>query len=502
MKNLFIFCCLILFGKGYTQQPVADVDFPVSGGRFIYDPISKGMLLIGGQNILPDSVKTNVWKWDRKKWSKIVLPGPGSRDFFMGGMNTKTGVIHLFGGMDGSSNSKADMWTFNGKAWISLAINPIGTRDHHNMAFAENLDAFVLYGGNHNGYPNYDSATWLFSNGQFKKLDIPGPGARWHHGMVYDKDRQKIVLYGGGEKPDEHWEFDGVRWSKIVTKENPGKKFYQQMVYHEDLKLTILHGGWVDQNPRNPVNHETPITWSWDGKTWKKIASANIFAVSMGYDPLRKVVWAYGHSGPSNDSDWLLCELKDNKWIIVQNYGKLNTAEFIKSRVEQNPEDMAALEKYADILQWQTKQYAEAEQAYKRLVKAYPQKNNLLIELSLVLAMQGKVEEADEFLKDAINAGVVNKYTYLRLAGLLAQQKKYNASIKYQLKALETEPKGNEFFQVACNYSMLGNKDKAFEALYRAVALGYSAKKDYENDTDLKPLQSDRRWTQLLEKLK
>jgi hypothetical protein len=33
--------------------------------------------------------------------------------------------------------------------------------------------------------------------------------------MVYDKHRKKVVLYGGGQKPDEHWEFDGNIGQKL-----------------------------------------------------------------------------------------------------------------------------------------------------------------------------------------------------------------------------------------------------------------------------------------------
>jgi hypothetical protein len=49
------------------------------------------------------------------------------------------------------------------------------------------------------------------------------------------------------------------------------------MAYNEDLKITVLHGGWINQDPRDPVNSEPRTTWTWDGKDWKQIAREKHF---------------------------------------------------------------------------------------------------------------------------------------------------------------------------------------------------------------------------------
>jgi hypothetical protein len=44
------------------------------------------------------------------------------------------------------------------------------------MDYIDHLDAFLVYGGNINGYPNYDTTTWICKDQNFTRLDVPGPG--------------------------------------------------------------------------------------------------------------------------------------------------------------------------------------------------------------------------------------------------------------------------------------------------------------------------------------
>ena len=497
-----LFCCLCAVVTAYSQQaPTTIFPPPVQGASFVYHPPSKALLLIGGSAIIPDSSKSNVWKWNGIKWTEIEAFGPGSRDFFKGGLNTKTGQLNFFAGMNAFQKPQKALWSFDGKKWSKELANDIGTRDHHNMVYMDHLDAFLVYGGNNNGYPHMDSTTWLLKDGKFSALQIPSPGVRYHYGLVYDKYRKKVLLYGGGEKPDEHWEFDGKKWTRITLPESPGRRLYHSMVYNEDSKMVILHGGWVNQNPRDPINSQTPTTWAWDGRTWKKIAEERIFPIAMGYDQHRKVVVAFGRTELSSDSEMGLWELKQEKWTKIATYGKWNTVEYIKQWVQQHPDDALALAKYADILQWQTKQFAEAELVYKKLTKIYPEKTNIFLDLAIVLAMQNKVAEADEYIAKLSQAGLMNRPAYLRLAGLLRMEQKYLPSIKYQEIALKMAPAGVDFYNLASAYARSGNPDRAFDALNKAIENGFNAKGQFENDTDLESLKADTRWKVLLDKL-
>lgn len=51
-------------------------------------------------------------------------------------------------------------------------------------------------------------------------------------------------------------------------------------------------------------------------------------------------------------------------------------------------------------------------------------------------------------------------------------------------------------------YALIGEKDKAFDNLNKAVDHGYSSKEEFENEKDLATLKSDVRWNALMEKMK
>ena len=505
MKTFFCTCYLLLSIGLFCQKINSETSFPpsVESASFVYHPESEALLLIGGVSAIPDSIRSDVWKWDGKSWVKINAMGPGGRNFFPGVLNTKTGTIYSYAGMKAVGDvPMKDMWSFNGKNWSPLTTDDIGTHDHHNMVYMGHLDAFLVYGGNNNGYPNFDTVTWLLKDGKFSALRIPGPGPRWHYGLVYDRERKKVILYGGGEKPDEHWEFDGTKWTKIMTTVNPGKRLYHQMVYDDDLKLVILHGGMINQNPRDPVHDSIPTTWAWNGRSWKKIAQDPVFAMAMGYDLQRKKVVIYGKTSRTDNSNIGVWELTKDKWMQIADYGKWNMVDYVRQWTEQHPDDMQALMKYADILEWRTKEFAKAETAYKTLLATYPVDKGMLTALIYVLSAQGKIEEANEYLLKLNELGTLNKNVYARLAGRLRQERKYREAIVYYNKLLETDLKGENYYNLASVYALLNEKEKAFDNLVKAIENGYNSKKKFEEDADLASLKIDRRFQDLLLRLK
>ncbi len=310
--------------------------------QLIYHPASKGLLLIDGYQIHPDSPTNNVWKWDGKEWKILKAKGPGSRSLSSGKLNTRTGVIWMFGGVGRGNygNMKNDTWGFDGKQWSQIQTNNIGTRDHHQMIYADHLDAFVLYGGQ-NEDRKEDTLTWVLKNNMYKSMAIPGPGGRAHYGLSYDPTRMKVVLYGGIQNRKtmyDLWEFDGSSWIQIPA--SIGPRSGHSMVYDDDLKMVVLHGGQgykiVDKSIDTSGRQWTYLddTWGWDGSRWIKIADGGpaTFLGSLGYDPLRKVVVAYGGAGLNNTMTSALWELKAGKWNKVSDNGRW---EWVKDRFEK-----------------------------------------------------------------------------------------------------------------------------------------------------------------------
>jgi SagB-type dehydrogenase family enzyme len=90
----------------------------------------------------------------------------------------------------------------------------------------------------------------------------------------------------------------------------------------------------------------------------------------------------------------------------------------------------------------------------------------------------------------------------VRQAETLLVEKKYEEALNIYEKAFKSgEYHFNDYYNVACAHALLGNPDKAFQSLDRAVEVGYLDIKWLMKDTDLESLRSDDRWKALLTNL-
>jgi hypothetical protein len=327
VKNFLFVAAIFAFTASYSQSK--NMPDGRESAHFFFDPRTKSLLLFDGYQIHLDSTENDVWRWDGLWWSQITAYGPGSRSLSAAAQNSRSNNVYLFAGL-GKGNyedMKSDLWEFDGEKWKLLSINPIGTRDHHEMVYADHMDSFIVYGGL-DSRRVYDSTTWVLKNNRFTPHIIPGPGARYHFAMAYDKARKVVVLYGGGKenRRDELWEFDGTKWSKIIQENNPGKKIWHSMIYDENRKTVLLHGG-----------DSSGMTWSWNGKEWKVVAQNGPMGllIALGYDANRKTVVAYGGGGENNTLLSELWELQSQKWTRVSENGRWQWIEGKLKKLEQ-----------------------------------------------------------------------------------------------------------------------------------------------------------------------
>lgn len=303
------------FLKDATGQQHNDAPDARGRAHLIYHPASKAMLLFDGYLNHPDSTRNNVWKWDGNKWEEIVAYGPGSRIVNAAALNNKTGDIEFFAGWgkEAINDKKNDLWSFDGMAWKKLTADTIGTRDHHKMIYMDHMDAFLVYGGFDFNFKN-DTATWLLKDGHFTVIPGKSPGACGNFALTYDPYRKRAILFSRNflhsDKPADLWEFDGNKWEEIKVPDIGVTSTYN-MVYNNDLKMAIV------QNAKGE-------TWGWDGRKMTKIAEGGPaeFGVALGYDPVRKVIGAYGGYGPQRTAVSSLWELQNGKWKKIVDNGR------------------------------------------------------------------------------------------------------------------------------------------------------------------------------------
>jgi len=87
----------------------------------------------------------------------------------------------------------------------------------------------------------------------------------------------------------------------------------------------------------------------------------------------------------------------------------------------------------------------------------------------------------------------------LRLSGKLAEAEQ--RIVKYELGG-DKRTVSVMYYNLACSYALANNADGAFKFLDKALAFGYNSKDQYENDTDLVSIRTDKRWKDLTAKLK
>jgi len=85
------------------------------------------------------------------------------------------------------------------------------------------------------------------------------------------------------------------------------------------------------------------------------------------------------------------------------------------------------------------------------------------------------------------------------LAGNLAKTGEYARALQLDRRLTRLQPERPiPWYNLACTYALLGMTDLAFQALERAIDLGYRHFRHMAKDPDLKALRNDPRFTELI----
>lgn len=193
---------------------------------------------------------------------------------------------------------------------------------------------------------------------------------------------------------------------------------------------------------------------------------------------------------------------QDGKEILAALYGNdfAKNASLLKQWLQRHPFDEDAFVSYISSLR-RSKQITEAEREIKAKETKLPTSIDMKMEVALVMYEMNQGEEAEKYVLSQLSPVPQQRFHYTQLANQLYQMKKYAESAAIYDAALKIQPGGPEYYNMACSWSLAGNKDKAFEALHNAADQGYTARNNFETDADLDLLKSDSRWTAFMQKL-
>ncbi len=275
----------------------ADVslEWPEPRGAFAlaYDRLHGQALYVAGYGHEP---LRDTWGWDGDRWTFLSDGQITSRYSHVMAYDNERNTMVLFGGP-----LRTDTWERGPSGeWRQMATSGPSSRINSAMVYDSRRGVMVLFGGDDSrGFNRGD--TWEWNGSTWTQVSETGPAPRFSHAMAYDDRRGVTVLYGGyaGTRKSDTWEWNGESWT-LVNEVGLGGRNHHGMVFDEARGVTLLSGGLDDAaQPRGDL-------WSWDGETWQLVAPSgpgDHFAHGVAYDSARGVTVLIG-GGTSGRNVW------------------------------------------------------------------------------------------------------------------------------------------------------------------------------------------------------
>jgi modification target Cys-rich repeat protein len=270
-------------GRWLNRTNTGTLSWPPAGhsGAMVYDWGRRKVMMFGGGA----SPGNATWEWDGDMGSwelrqQMAGTRPSRRYGHAMAYDDSRGVVVLYGGIDESGGSNAEVWEWNGDAgtWTQKNPGPAPSRWGHAMSYDPDAQRIIMFGGSYRHRTlgdgdlfdiwEYDGAADSWVNKTYP-LPPAWPRARRGHALAYDAVHAVTVLYGGevqalGGAVSDVWEWDNTsnlftdRTPAVRPAQWPGPRAWHGMASLADK--VVLFGGAT-----------RPSLWAWDGDNWTLI---------------------------------------------------------------------------------------------------------------------------------------------------------------------------------------------------------------------------------------
>jgi galactose oxidase-like protein len=265
-----------------------------------FDAVRKRTVLFGGE---AGAKFGDTWEWNGHLWVQVADSGPSPRARHAMAYDQNRNRVVLFGGAS-QGNLVGDTWEWDGEYWTEVADTGPPARQYLAMASDTQRKRIVLFGGV--AVATYGD-TWEWDGNQWTQHEGVGPPARANHAMAHDPQRQRTVIYGGraGVNFTDTWEWDGSQWLQVAHF-GPNSLLSPAMAFN-GRGVTLFGGAKLQLVPRDGGMDYTFIpygeTWEWDGKLWverRDFGPGARVDHAMSYDSARKVIVMFGGTGDAS----------------------------------------------------------------------------------------------------------------------------------------------------------------------------------------------------------
>lgn len=307
----------------------------VFSAEMTYDSGSDRTILFSGA-ISPYVVHNGTWAYDynTNSWENVTPDiSPGGRGVAAMVYDEESDRSILFGGTRKYFDNLTllewgDTWAYHYETntWENMTpdISP-RARSIHNMAYDNQSDRVILYGGFWGdptawGMRRALQDTWAFdynSNNWTNMNPTTSPGLLYAFGMAYDSESDRVVLYGGKYKSGsimslrtETWvyDFDTNNWTNMNPLTNPGQRTRFQMTYQSQWDRIVLFGG-----DKTGTTYDDSWTYDYNANNWTKLETINHpgprYYSDLVYDDESERIILFGGSdvnGSSLNETWAL----------------------------------------------------------------------------------------------------------------------------------------------------------------------------------------------------
>ena len=307
----------------------------VFSAEMTYDRESDRTILFSGA-ISPYVVHNGTWAYDynTNSWENVTPDiSPGGRGVAAMAYDEESDRSILFGGTkkyfdNGTLLEWGDTWAYHYETntWENMTpeISP-RARSIHNMAYDNESDRVILYGGFWGDPSAWGGRraledTWVFdynSNSWTNMNPTTSPGLLYAFGMAYDSESDRVVLYGGKYKSNsitilktETWvyDFNTNNWTNMDPPTNPGQRNRFQMTYQSQWDRVVLFGG-----DKIGATYDDSWTYDYNANNWTKLEPNNHpsqrYYSELVYDDESERIILFGGSdvnGSSLNETWSL----------------------------------------------------------------------------------------------------------------------------------------------------------------------------------------------------
>jgi N-acetylneuraminic acid mutarotase len=248
-------------------KPSGTVPSPRADLAMAYDPITRRLILFGGQGETADKTGpyNDTWAYDSvaNAWTELKPAGtlPPPRVAAAMAYDPATKKIILFGGWSRSDTPGYfnDTWAYDSAANTWAELKPSGTLPlpscAQSIAYDPSSGRMILFGGAWQAGVNNDTRAYDPTANTWTKLRPEGtlPSARAGSAMAYDESSHRMIMFGGGNDDaskyfDDTWAYDPVAntWTELKPSGAlPGARYWPSLAYVPSTGKVVLFGGMI-----------------------------------------------------------------------------------------------------------------------------------------------------------------------------------------------------------------------------------------------------------------